>query len=148
MRKKISEDELRALIIERTNELTLTDYDEAEELADYIVEYIRECGYMHHSDPVEGCGEVKEKCPELEKCERAIIQPGECAKYPICNGKGFISRPLTLGELPEQVRKMREALKKTYLYLDKPHRSGMGNVEIIALVYDAFTFKGKKEGVK
>ncbi len=45
--------------------------------------------------PVEGCGEVEENCLN-KKCSSG--------------GTGFISRPLTLGELPELARKMREEL--------------------------------------
>ena len=41
--------------------------------------------------PIEGCGEVKEKCPN---CDTYCI--GFC---PTCAGNSFISRPLTLGEL-------------------------------------------------
>lgn len=105
MREKIvlTEKELAEKIQTKVNKFIETQIDS-------LTPNFRARGWLHKDDLVEGCGEVKEKCPQLEKCERDIIQPGECAKYPICNGTGTISRPLTLGELPERVRKMRGAL--------------------------------------
>lgn len=71
--------------------LDINVYNDSLDFADQIL-----------SLPVEGF-EVKEKCPQ---CDTYCI--GFCS---VCAGEGFISRHLTLGELPEQARKMREALK-------------------------------------
>lgn len=65
--------------------------------------------------PVEG-ETVKEKCKTFHQSEgMGDFDPcPDCYKFieKKCTGHGYSTRPLTLGELPERVRKMREERDK------------------------------------
>ncbi len=62
--------------------------------------------------PIDG-ETVQEKCPY---CEKGLLIDKEGLPRPIscshCKGTGTIPRPLTLGELPDRYRKMREERDK------------------------------------
>ncbi len=63
--------------------------------------------------PVEGCGEVVTNCHLYDGKPDGCQSPEICGvRTKNCNGTGTISRPLTLGELPDRYRKMREERDK------------------------------------
>jgi hypothetical protein len=107
--------------------------------------------------PVEGCGEGEEKCPDPE-CMNGLVPAkpnhlgikhhGTKQACDVCNSYGFISRPLTLGELPERARKMREALEIIRGYLidrDLIYKmpGTIGELTLFRIINDALPFKGK-----
>lgn len=75
-----------------------TNYDTPLDVADAILSLL-----------VEGCGEVKEKCPECKGEGEIRGKDCELITCPNCIG-GFVSRPHSLGELPEKHTKMLELL--------------------------------------
>jgi hypothetical protein len=99
------ENEILMITVDETNPASIADA-----CSEQFDKAMRARGWMHKDDPVEGF-EVKEKC---RICGGIGSWPDTGFSRRPCTAckAGTISRPLTLGELPERVRKMKKALKK------------------------------------